>query len=170
MNEVDKELYNPRSFDKVPLEMMPHLLEMLQQRIGFNSFGKDVAPKGMNMDVDGGNWGKWNPLSRKWEKRAKTTKENESLSRVYEVIMSWQSLPQLFVRGPGELPESTNVEVEDSPTKKKKSKSKSRKRRKFGDASDDDDEAWIPKGGRKRGKNVYDSETRKWEYIPPPVY
>jgi hypothetical protein len=84
--------------------------------------------------------------------------------------MSWQSLPQLFIRGPGELPKSTNVEVEDAPTKKKKTKSKSRKRRKFGDAGDDDDDAWIPKGARKRGKWERNSETMKWDYIPPPVY
>jgi hypothetical protein len=167
LNEVNKELYNPKSFDNVPLEIMPYLLEMLQQRIGFNNFGKEVAPD-MDMDQESLSYhdrkfGKWNPLTRK---REKVPKDVESLSRIYEVIMSWQSLPQLFVRGPGELPESTNVV--DKEETKKKSVSKPRKRKKFGGA--DDDEAWIPKGGRKRGKWERNSETEKWEYIPPPVY
>ncbi len=168
LNEVNKELYSPKSFDKVPLEMMPYLLEMLQQRIGFNDFGKEVAP-GMNMDAESRSYcdrtyGRWNPLTRK---REKVRKDDVSLSRIYEVIMSWQSLPQLFFRGPGELPESTNVVDEEA---EKKSKPKPRKRRKFGDAGDDDDEAWIPKGARKRGRWERNSETEKWEYIPPPVY
>jgi hypothetical protein len=52
----------------------------------------------------------------------------------------------------------------------KKSKSKPRKRRKFGDEGDDDDEAFIPKGARRTAYREYNKETKKWEWIPPPVY
>lgn len=171
---MNKDLYNHRSFDDVPLEMMPYLLEMLQQRIGFDCFGKDVAPKDMHMNSQHeAYYGTWNPLSRKREKRAKRSKEIESLSRVYDVIMSWQSLPQLFVRGPGDSSLSNvheDEETHSSASKTKKSKSKPHKRRKFGDAGDDDDEPFIPANGRKRGKWERNSETEKWAYVPPPVY
>mmetsp|Transcript_26722 Transcript_26722/g.38196 ORF Transcript_26722/g.38196 Transcript_26722/m.38196 type:complete len:116 (-) Transcript_26722:150-497(-) len=101
----------------------------------------------------------WNPLTRNYEKTP--YKEVESLSRLFEVITSWQSLPQLFARGPG---------VTKVTWSKSKSTSKPRKRRKFGDESDDEDEAWIPKGARKRGLWKWNPQTRKSEYILPPVY
>eukprot|EP00574_Skeletonema_japonicum_P001287 CAMPEP_0201741184 /NCGR_PEP_ID=MMETSP0593-20130828/46684_1 /ASSEMBLY_ACC=CAM_ASM_000672 /TAXON_ID=267983 /ORGANISM="Skeletonema japonicum, Strain CCMP2506" /LENGTH=750 /DNA_ID=CAMNT_0048235513 /DNA_START=170 /DNA_END=2419 /DNA_ORIENTATION=- len=144
INHVNSDLYNPRSFDSIPLELMPSLLEMLQQRIGYNNFGKEIAPKTMpNMGVSKSysSHGTWNPLTRKREKEA--SKDVESLSRLYEVITSWQSLPQLYARGPG---------VSKVSMGKSKSTSKPRKRRKFGDESDDGDDAWIPKGARKRGQ------------------
>ncbi len=156
INHVNPDLYNPRSFDSIPLELIPNLLELLQQRIGYNSFGEDIAPK--TMPKMSASYGTWNPLTRKSE-----NKDLESLSRLYEVITSWQSLPQLFSRGPGVTKVSTSS--------KSKSKSKPRKkRRKFGDESDDEDEAWVPKGARKRGQWKWNPQTRKSEYIPPPVY
>jgi len=160
LNHVNTDLYNPRSFDSIPLELMPCLLEMLQQGIGYNGFGKDIAPKTMpNLDTKkSSSWGTWNPLTRKREKAS--SKDVESLSRLYEVITSWQSLPQLFARGPGV-----------TKLAKTKSTAKPRKRRKFGDKSDDDeDDAWIPKGARRTGKRKWNPQTRKREYIPPPVY
>ena len=161
---MNTDLYNPRSFDSIPLELMPYLLEMLQQGIGYNGFGKEVAPKDMmNMKSDR-KYGRWNPLTKKWEKGP--SKDEESLSRLYEVITSWQSLPQLFARGPGVMKVSSKAEAK---SKKKKSKPR-KKRRKFGDESDDEDEAWIPRGARKTGQRKWNSETRKWDYIPPPVY
>ena len=165
LNHVNTELYNPRSFDSIPLELIPYLLEMLQQGIGYNGFGKDIAPKSMpdldaSKDNSSSGYGAWNPLTKKREKGP--SKDAVSLSRLYEVITSWQSLPQLFSRGPGVM--------KVSMAKSKKSTSKPRKRRKFGDESDDEDEAWIPKGARRRGQWKRDPETRKWNYIPPPVY
>jgi len=170
--------------------MMPFLLEMLQQDIGHNGFGKEIAPKNMpNMDASytQSTWnpetrqrenvktyyGGWNPLTRKREKKT-ISKSTESLSRVYEVIMSSQSLPQLFSRGPGEF-KSTNkgdstTTTAEKTEKKKKNKAKSKKRKKFGDPDDDDDDAWIPRGARKTAKYVWDQESRKYTRIPPPVY
>ena len=162
LNDVNKDLYNPRSFDKVPLELMPCLLEMLQQGIGYNGFGKDIAPKYMMGRKSDQKFLRWNPLTRKSEKTP--SKNDESLSRLYEVITSWQSLPQLFSRGPGVM------KVKEAKTKSKKKASKPRKRRKFGDESDVEDEAWIPKGARTRGQWKWNPQTRKTEYIPPPVY
>eukprot|EP00985_Skeletonema_marinoi_P006169 scaffold2682_cov90-Skeletonema_marinoi.AAC.2 len=159
LNHVNTDLYNPRSSDSIPLELMPCLFELLQQGIGYNGFGKDIAPKTMpNLDKKkSSSWGIWNPLTRKREKAS--SKDVESLSRLYEVITSWQSLPQLFARGPGV-----------TKLAKTKSTAKPRKRRKFGDESDDEDDAWIPKGARKRGQWKWNPQTRKREYSPPPVY
>ena len=162
-DDVNKDLYNPRSFDKVPLELMPCLLEMLQQGIGYNGFGKDIAPKRMLGKKSDRKYRRWNPLTRKPE--TTPSKNDVSLSRLYEVITSWQGLPQLFSRGPGVMKVSSKAEV----NKKKKSKPR-KKRRKFGDESDDEDEAWIPKGARTRGQWKWNPQTRKTEYIPPPVY
>ena len=191
LNHVNTDLYNPRSFDDVPLEMMPFLLEMLQQDIGYNGFGKDIAPKNMpNMDTapyrSHGHWnretrswesrvGRRNPLTGKIEMKGEISKDTKSLSRVFEVIMSSQSLPQLFSRGPGEFDftnkgDSSTTTAEKTEKKKKNNKAKSKKRKKFGDPDDDDDDAWIPRGARKTAKYVWDQESRKYTRIDPPVY
>ena len=164
---MNTDLYNPRSFDSIPLELMPCLLEILQQGIGYDGFGKDIAPKSMpNLDATKSNlkYGRWNPLTKKRVKGP--SKDVESLSRLYEVITSWQSLPQLFARGPGVMKVTSKAEAKS----KKKSSKPRKKRRKFGDESDDEDEAWIPKGARRRGQWKRDPETNKWNYVPPPVY
>ena len=175
---MNTDLYNPRSFDSIPLELMPYLLEMLQQGIGYNGFGKEIAPKTMpNMDeskstwnpltrkyeYESSRWGTWNPLTREREQASSNSKAVESLSRLYEVIMSWQSLPQLFSRGPG-------VTKLKATKMKSKSKPKPHKHRKFGDEGDDEDGAWIPKGARTTGRRKWNPATRRSEYIPPPVY
>ncbi len=189
LNHVNTDLYNPRSFDNVPLEMMPFLLNMLQQDIGYNGFGTDIAPKTMpNMDTYAfrpyGRWNpetrrteydtnsghRWNPFTRKLEKKGDISHGTKSLSRVFEVIMSSQSLPHLFSRGPGEFKITNKGDSTTTAEKKKKNKSKSKKRKKFGDANDDDDDAYIPKGARKRGKWERNPESGKREYVPPPVY
>ena len=164
LNDVNKDLYNPRSFDKVPLELMPGLLEMLQQGIGDNGFGKDSAPKRMLGKKSDQKYRRWNPLTKKRE--TTPSKNDVSLSRLYEVITSWQSLPQLFSRGPG----VTKVSSKANAKSEKKTSKPRKKRRKFGDESDDEDEAWIPKGARRRGQWKWNPQTRKTEYIPPPVY
>ena len=115
---------------------------MVQQELRCPS-GDEVTLKSMA----GTNRSSWNP--------------DPSLKRLYEIIMAWPSLPLLFSRGAGEL----KTKKRAAPTKTKR-----RKRRKFGDEEDDDDEAYIPRGARKTGKWEWDPETRKREYVPPPVY
>eukprot|EP00984_Skeletonema_dohrnii_P007590 scaffold2773_cov119-Skeletonema_dohrnii-CCMP3373.AAC.4 len=71
--------FNPRSFHRIPLELMPRLLEFVQQEMGHKGFGKDV----------------WN-ASRKG-------KGVKCLTRVYEVVTGWSMLPSLFERGPDKV-------------------------------------------------------------------
>ncbi len=104
-------------------------------------------------------------LTRKKEMNSK--KGRETLSRVYAAVRSSQCLPLLFSRGPGELKESNKRDKVPNNKSEKKSKSKPRKRCKFGD---DDDEVFIPKGARRTAYREYNKETKKWEWIPPPVY
>jgi hypothetical protein len=40
---INKDLFNPRTFDDVPLELMPYLLEIVQQDVGYRGFGKGVV-------------------------------------------------------------------------------------------------------------------------------
>jgi hypothetical protein len=183
LNHVNKDLYDQLSFD-VSLEMMPCLLEMLQQSIGYDGFGKDIVPKSMpdmsapqhpysrynrrtqtmeTVTTDG----RWNPLTKQMEK--KTERDNEMLSRVYDTIRSSHCLPLLFARGPGELKESNQKDKASKSKLAKKKKTKPRKRRRFGDESDDEDEPFIPRGARTTGYSQYNQETMKWEHIPPPA-
>ena len=158
LNEVNKDLFDPRSFSDVPLELMPLLLELVQHELGYNGFGKDVVPKEMTgQDRDRR---RWNALTRDCRHNP-----DRSLSRFYEIITAWQSLPLLFVRGAGELKTKKVAQTKA----KKKSQSKRRKRKRFGD-EDDDDEPFIPKGARKTAKRVWNSETNRYDRIPPPVY
>lgn len=162
LNDVNKDLYDPCSFNDVPLELMPYVLEMVQQELGYNGFGQEVMPKSKMKQGDRGKY-TWN-----WEKPYPHRREfhpDPSLRCVFEIIMAWQSLPLLFVRGAGELKTKTKV-----AETKKKSQSKRRKRKRFGDEDDDDDEPFIPKGARKTAKHVWNSETRRYDRIPPPIY
>jgi len=127
---IKEDLFDFRSFDDVPLELMPHLLEMLHQEIGCDGFGENLLPN-------------WAHYTKNRTDRWTVAKYAKSLSRLYETIKTWQSLPALFARGPGELC------LEEAPTTvKKKKKRNLRKRRKFGDEDDENDEAWVPKGGK----------------------
>ncbi|KAK1742764.1 leucine-rich repeat protein [Skeletonema marinoi] len=148
------DLLDPHSFDDLSLELMPSLLEMLQEAIGFNGLGNDVVTGWMkDRDKD-----KTSPYARKVYAK--------SLSLLFDTIKSWQSLPLLFARGPGDfcfdVPAHTDVKV--------KKKKKPQKRRKFGTEEDGEDDAWLPKGARKTGKHERNPETGKWEFVPPPVY
>ncbi|KAL9187107.1 hypothetical protein ACHAXT_010827 [Thalassiosira profunda] len=78
----DKDLFSPRSFDDVPLELMPRLLHLVQQEIGYGGFGEGIA--------------------KKMRKRRKN-RFDPTLRRVHKVISGWNQLPLLFVRGPGVL-------------------------------------------------------------------
>ena len=64
--------FNPLAFQHISLELMPRLLEFVQQEMGHKGFGKDV----------------WN-ASRKG-------KGVKCLTRVYEVVTGWSMLPSLF--------------------------------------------------------------------------
>ena len=130
LNVVKKDLYESCNFKALPLEMMPCLLEMLQQRLQQSDFPRSLKLRG----------------------------DATTLSRLYDAINTWPSLPFLFARGPGKL------------QKKVAKKTKPRKRRKFGDEEDEDDDAWIPRGARTTAKCGRNPETGKWEYTPAPVY
>lgn len=77
MCKLNKELYNPRIFDDVPLELMPKLLELVQQEVGCKGFGNGIVDSVK----------KRNTINR--------------LNRLYETIHQWPSFPLLFSRGPG---------------------------------------------------------------------
>jgi hypothetical protein len=145
MNETNKDLYDPSSFADVPLELMPRLLEMVQQDIKYNKDDVNLVAK--------------KPKKQQRWYRRQTSDPDSSLNRLYEVITSWNT-PLLFARGAGVL----------KAKKKRNANKPSRKRRKFGDVDFDDDEPWVPKGARKKGRHTYNTETKEWEYIPPPVF
>ncbi|KAL7542288.1 hypothetical protein ACHAXR_011638 [Thalassiosira sp. AJA248-18] len=75
---MSADLFNPRNFDNVPLELMPYLLEIAQQQVGYNGFGKGVV------------------------ENVRKRKSSNTLRRLYEVVHGW-NIPLLFVRGPGKL-------------------------------------------------------------------
>lgn len=74
-----EDLFDPRSFDEVPLELIPRLLEMVQQEIGFKGYGKAVSKR---------------------KTRGKYVDPN--LDRLYTVFTEWNT-PLLVQRGPGKL-------------------------------------------------------------------
>ena len=74
---LNKDLYNPRMFDDVPLELMPKLLEIVQQEMGCNGFGEGIV------------------------KSVKKRNTINRLSNIYEAIHQWPAFPSLFDRGPG---------------------------------------------------------------------
>ena len=162
VGEKPKDLLDSQKLDQLPLELMPHLLEFVQQEFGYNKFGLEVMPSEMPRCLEKRTGRYWNGLTRRYVE----DQTDPRLSRLYDVIVASQSLPLLFARGPGEA-------LEKVVQKKKNGKSnKPRKRRRFGDeADDDDDEAWFPKGAkRKSGKWTRDWRTGVEEYIPPSVY
>eukprot|EP00985_Skeletonema_marinoi_P024101 scaffold16520_cov151-Skeletonema_marinoi.AAC.2 len=84
--------FNPLAFQHISLELMPRLLEFVQQEMGHKGFGKDV----------------WN-ASRKG-------KGGKCLTRVYEVVTGWSMLPSLFERGPDKVKKKKKKQA----TKKRK--------------------------------------------------
>ena len=65
--------FNPRDFQDIPLELMPRLLELVQQEMGYGGFGTEV-----------------------WKAPVRAKGSNPCLSRVYEVIHGWSMMPSLF--------------------------------------------------------------------------
>jgi len=68
-----------RVFDDVPLELIPRLIELVQQEIGCKGYGEGIV--------------------RSVRKRNSINR----LSNIYEAIHQWPSFPLLFMRGPGKL-------------------------------------------------------------------
>ena len=75
--EINKDLFSPRNFDDIPLELMPKLLEISQQEIGYNGFGKGVADE-------------------MYKTRSRWAPKDQNLRRIYEVVQGWNT-PLLFV-------------------------------------------------------------------------
>ena len=65
--------FNPRDFQHFPLELMPHLLELVQHQMGYGRYGRNV-----------------------WKAPIKKKGSNPRLTRVYEIIHGWSMLPSLF--------------------------------------------------------------------------
>ena len=119
----NQDLFEPRSFDDLPLELIPYLLEIVQKEIGYSGFGTGVVDS-----------------TRKHRKGG----FNPTLRRIHEVLTGW-NIHLLFNRGAGELPKQRKKANTSNTEPKRK-----RINRKFGDGDDADDE-WIPAGGRKTG-------------------
>ena len=50
MFKLNQDLFHPRSFDDIPLELMPRLLELCQQELGFGGYGKGIVERTKKMD------------------------------------------------------------------------------------------------------------------------
>ena len=77
LREMNKELYDPKMFDDIPLEIMHKVLELVQLEIGCNDYGKGIV------------------------KSVKKRNTINRLSNIYETIHQWPDFPSLFSRGPG---------------------------------------------------------------------
>ena len=73
----NKELINNRMFDDVPLELIPRVLELVQQEIGCHGYGEGIV------------------------KSVKKRNTINRLSNLYELISQWPDFHLLFARGPG---------------------------------------------------------------------
>jgi len=65
--------FDPLYFQNTPLELMPRLLELVQQELGCGKYGREV-----------------------WKQRVCAKGSNPCLTRVYEVVHGWSMLPSLF--------------------------------------------------------------------------
>jgi hypothetical protein len=63
-----KDLLASQKFDELPLELMPNLLEFVQQEFGYNGFGKEVLPTEMprNLEEKSGSFDYLNGLTREY--------------------------------------------------------------------------------------------------------
>ena len=73
---LNKDLHNSQSFDDIPLELMPNLLELIQLEIGYNGYGMEIGNRKIKSTIN-------------------------SLNKIYETIHQWPAFPSLFSRGPG---------------------------------------------------------------------
>ena len=70
----NKDLFHPRSFDDVPLELMPRLLELVQLEVGYGEFGNGIT-----------------------ERSTKKKKSPHTLRRLYQVVTEWNTPELVFV-------------------------------------------------------------------------
>ena len=70
--QMNKELYDPRMFDDIPLELMPRVLELIQLQIGCNGYGEGIT---------------------KVVTKKRSSKDSDHLSKLYECYPSLASLP-----------------------------------------------------------------------------
>jgi hypothetical protein len=145
------ELYDLRNFaEDVPLELMPRLLELVQQDYKYGREREDIQ------------------LVYKSKRQRYSVNSKGPLNMIYELVTSWNT-PLLFARGAGKLRRKKNAAPNKKALPVEKNQSKRRKRRRFGDENDEEDEPYIPKGTRKNGRWMFNSETDRWERIPPTV-
>lgn len=88
---VKKDLYESCNFNELPLEMMPYLLEMLQQRLSPSDFPRLLKRRG----------------------------DATTLSRLYDAISTWQTPSLLFNRGPGKR-QKKGTKKNSKPRKRRK--------------------------------------------------
>ena len=67
------DLFHPRSFDEVPVELIPRLLELVQQEVGYGGFGVGVS---------------------KVTRKRRANGFNPTLRRLYQVVTEWNT-PEL---------------------------------------------------------------------------
>jgi hypothetical protein len=60
-------------FQHVPLELMPRLIELVQQEMGYGKYGRGI-----------------------WKAPVRKKGSNPCLTRVYEVVHGWSMMPSLF--------------------------------------------------------------------------
>jgi hypothetical protein len=64
---------NHCDFQHVPLELMPRLIELVQQEMGYGKYGRGI-----------------------WKAPVRRKGSNPCLTRVYEVVHGWSMMPSLF--------------------------------------------------------------------------
>ena len=147
LNETNTDLFDTNAFQDIPLELMPRVLELVQQDVSCYKENVQLVKKEPKKQKNRG-----------YYRVGPTADPDSALNRIHSIVSTWNS-PLLFTRGSGVL----------KAKKKATGKVNRRKRRKFGDADDSDDEPYIPKGARKRRKWVWDSEINTYDIIPPTV-
>lgn len=159
LTEKNKGLFDVQRFSSVPLELMPRLFELIQQKIGYHGFGKEIVSK-----ADGRF--KNCIVSRYiWPNRT-VEKYNTDfrLGRLYSVIMAW-NVELLFQRGSA----VTTVKITSEPDNNKKRR---KPKRKIGDDDDSDDADFKPPSGMgstRRRMWMWDDELGRHTYkLPPP--
>ena len=125
MNQAKKDLYDPPSFNDVPLELMPYLLELVQQSIRYTSTDVKLVLK----------------KSRTSNRTTRNSNSDSALDRLYEIVTTWNT-SLLLARGSKVV--KTAKSMLKTTKRKRKVQTIRRKRRKFGDVdNDDDDEPYM---------------------------
>jgi len=71
---MNTDLFHPRSFDDVPLELMPRLLELVQLEVGYGEFGNGIT-----------------------ERSTKKKKSPNTLRCLYQAVTEWNTPELVFV-------------------------------------------------------------------------